>query len=195
ATLSSKDLKVFRVDLGTLKDELCYNIDMITPRDVINKIITAGDGLSMHDLWLFYENRVIFLIGRGGEYKKKPVKLPTTDWAGTASAVCFLTTRTENSSSTYLDLVFAAKNKGRIGVFAALQNEGMSVDRLHFDQWPAQNTSTAVALHAELIKCESQSGEAHDVTVRLFALKKSSESVHISIGRMRVDLDGFRVLK
>ncbi|GMT29607.1 hypothetical protein PFISCL1PPCAC_20904, partial [Pristionchus fissidentatus] len=192
--LKRTEVKVFKRDNNSYEYILTVPNRSLSEAKV-NQAIPFGDGRNIHDLLLLYENRVHLYIGRDGQFKKRPVELVWKEWLGEVMAACTLTTRTQDTSAIYLDLVFVSKNKGRIGVVAALHHGDSPADVLQFDEWPTHNTSTTVAMHAELIKCESSDDFCFELTVRLFALKKSTESINILIGRLVVDTTGFRVEK
>ncbi|GMT29603.1 hypothetical protein PFISCL1PPCAC_20900, partial [Pristionchus fissidentatus] len=174
--LTNTHLRVFSLYYAAGTCQLLHTIPIANNEcSSMNQVVIAGDGVTPHDVWLIHENRLVLHQGRYGKFETPPIEHYWDEWGGVPTASCLLSARSDSDSNSYFDLAFIAKKKGRLGVLSAHHKDWRPAESVQFAQWPTHNTSTAVALHVEHLKSNPQDDLLLDLTVRLFALKKSSE--------------------
>ncbi|KAF8366668.1 hypothetical protein PRIPAC_84497 [Pristionchus pacificus] len=117
----------------------------------IKNMLTLGDGEIVHDIWLISDTSAYLLIGRNQEYyPRKHVELQFSDWKGSITASCSLSTK-KSVHEDYLDVIFVAKGP-KIGILVVLHMEDDPANVIQFTDWKMTKGSDAIAIHTELLK-------------------------------------------
>ncbi|GMT29601.1 hypothetical protein PFISCL1PPCAC_20898, partial [Pristionchus fissidentatus] len=157
-------------------------------------ILPLGDGNSHHDLWILCNEGVQLITGRASKFKKRQV---WREWGVeerkssnvVVSAAYSMTTRTNNDSSSYLDIICAATHGQFIGIFDALHMDGNPADVIQYADWTPCRTVNG--LYAEIVQNEQTDEFCHDISIRVFAIDDSGK-ITVSIGRLIVNMEGLR---
>lgn len=137
-------------------------------------VVCNGDDNTIHDIWRVNSEEAVLYCGRNNEFGISTLTYTFSNWRGVVESIVLLSTRKKDSLGAYADLIFAVKDKCRIGVLATFQKEvGHLPTCVLFTELCKINRTLSIAIHPELLNCSLRSPDQLTVNVRLFIAKRN----------------------